>query len=299
MRFSGFLQPELYWTKIEVINKIVLLEKMVKGIRHEFALSMTDEEIVQKILQREEERPTILGECFWVPHFRIPDLEDLIIAVAFPKKPFAVGGNDIKGVFLILTGPSRSTLYLNALSALSTVVGDSTFCKKVQEGLDFENFCDFLDERNIHIKKDLTLRDIMSTEVHVVHEDQNLEEVLDFFVKYQLSYAPVVNSQNRFIAEINMIDIMRVGMPAYTSGLPTMNFLSSFEPFEELLKHEKDIFVRQIMRKPEVVLHPDTSIVEAVFEFTNHRRRHLPVADGETIVGVVSYMDMLNKVLRR
>ncbi len=299
MRFSGFLQPELYWTKIEVTNKIFLLEKMVKSIRHEFALSMTEEDIVQKILQREEERPTILGECFWVPHFRIPDLEDLIIAVAFPKKPFAVGGNDIKGVFLILTGPSRSTLYLNALSALSTVVGDSTFCKKVQEGLDFENFCDFLDERNIHIKKDLTLRDIMSTDIHVVNENQNLEEVLDLFAKYQLSYAPVVNAHNKFIAEINMLDIMRVGMPAYTSGLPTMNFLTSFEPFEELLKHEKDIFVRQIMRKPEVVLHPDTSIVEAVFEFTNHRRRHLPVAEGETIVGVVSYMDMLNKVLRR
>jgi len=299
MRFSGFLQPELYWTKIEVINKIVLLEKMVKGIRHEFALSMTDEEIVQKILQREEERPTILGECFWVPHFRIPDLEDLIIAVAFPKKAFSVGGNDIKGVFLILTGPTRSTLYLNTLSAISSMVSDPVFCQKVSAGMDFDAFCDFLDERNIRIKKELTLRDIMSTEVHVVHEDQNLEEVLDFFVKYQLSYAPVVNSQNRFIAEINMIDIMRVGMPAYTSGLPTMNFLSSFEPFEELLKHEKDIFVRQIMRKPEVVLHPDTSIVEAVFEFTNHRRRHLPVAEGETIVGVVSYMDMLNKVLRR
>lgn len=299
MRFSSFLQPELYWSKVDVSNHLFLLDRMLKSISHEFSLSMTKEEIAQKILQREEERLTLLGECFWVPHFRIPDLEDLIIAVAFPQRPLQIGSNEIRGIFLILTGPSRSTLYLNALSALSSLVADTLFCQKVQEGLDFENFCRFLDERNIRIKKDLTLRDIMSTDIHVVNENQNLEEVLDLFARYQLSYAPVVNTQNKFIAEINMLDIMRVGMPAYTNELPTMNFLSSFEPFEELLKHEKDIFVRQIMRKPEVVLHPDTSIVEAVFEFTNHRRRHLPVADGETIVGVVSYMDMLNKVLRR
>ncbi|MFN4216180.1 MAG: CBS domain-containing protein [Brevinematales bacterium] len=299
MRFSGFLQPELYWSKIEVTDHRLLLNRMLKSICHEFALSMSGENIEQKILEREEDRLTLLGECFWVPHFRIPDLEDLIIAIAFPKSPLQIKNNEIRGVFLILTGPSRSTLYLNTLSAIASIVGDPTFCTKVQAGLDFETFCDFLDERNIRIKKDLTLRDIMSTDIHVVNENQNLEEVLDIFVKYQLSYAPVVNAQNDFIAEINMLDIMRIGMPAYTSGLPTMNFLTSFEPFEELLKHEKDILVRQIMRKPEVVLHPDTSIVEAVFEFTNHRRRHLPVADGKTIVGVVSYMDMLNKVLRR
>ncbi|MCX7881750.1 MAG: CBS domain-containing protein [Brevinematales bacterium] len=299
MLFSSFLQPELYWTKMEVSDTRLLLEKMIKGISHEFSLSIDEHEIIQKILQREKDRATLLGECFWVPHFRIADLEDLIIGVSFLKTPLRVENTDVKGVFLILTGPSRSTLYLNALSALSSIASEKDCSQKMCEGLDFETFCRLLDEKNVRIKKDLTLRDIMSTEVHTVREDQNLEEVLDLFVKYQLSYAPVVNKNHQFIAEINMIDIMRIGMPAYTSALPTMSFLSSFEPFEELLKHEKNILVRQIMRKPEVVLSPDTSIVEAVFEFTNHRRRHLPVAEKDKIVGIVSYMDMLNKVLRR
>lgn len=299
MRFSSFLHPDLYWTKVEGLDIFALLEKMVKEICRQFSLSLDEKLIIEKIFQREREKATILGDAVWVPHFRVSDLEDLIIAVAFLKNPIRVAEKDISGVFLILTGPTRSTLYLNALSALSSVMMIPNFQKKIGEGIDFEDFCSLLDQNNVYIKKDLTLRDIMTTDLHVVYEHQNLEEVLDLFSKYQLSYAPVINEKNQFIAEINMIDIMRIGMPAYTSSLLTMSFLSSFEPFEELLKHEKDITVRQIMRKPEVVLYPEASIIEAVFEFTNHRRRHLPVAKGDQIVGVVSYMDMLNKVLRR
>ncbi|URA10094.1 CBS domain-containing protein [Thermospira aquatica] len=299
MLFSSFLHPELYWIQTEIKNEEELLNQMVRGISREFSLSMTDKEIVDRILQRELEKPTLVGDCFWVPHFRIPDLEDLIIAISFLKKPISMGEHNVQMVFLVLTGPTRSTLYLNALSVIASLVQDSDFCQLMKKTPDFERFCHFLDSKNLRVGKVLTVADIMSTDIHVLRENQNLEEVLDIFSKHQLSYAPVVDTQERFVAEINLIDIMKVGMPAYTAALPNMNFLSSFEPFEELLKHEKDILVKQIMRKPHVILKPDASLVEAIFEFTNHRRRHLPVAKDGKILGVVSYMDMLNKVLRR
>ncbi len=299
MLFSSFLHPELYWVLGEVKSEQELLTQMVRAISREFPLSMSEREIVERLLQRELEKPTLVGECFWVPHLRLPDLEDLIIAVSFLKKPFSLVGHEVRMVFLVLTGPTRSTLYLNALSVIASLVQDSEFCQFMEKAPDFERFCHFLESKKLRVRKDLTVADIMSTDIHVLREDQNLEEVLDIFFKHQLSYAPVVDVQNRFVAEINLIDIMKVGMPAYTASLPTMSFLSSFEPFEELLKHEKDILVKQIMRKPQVILRPDASLVEAIFEFTNHRRRHLPVARDGQILGLVSYMDMLNKVLRR
>jgi len=301
MLLSSFLQPEFFWSSLEGKDERDVLNHMVKTIaRHYTEHPLSKDEIIEGIIQREQERPTIIGECFWVPHLRVSSLEDLIIGVAFLKTPLSFAEEkSARVVFLVLTNPTRSSLYLNVLSAISTPAKDPTFLESFCKGVHFDEFCRLLDTRNIRIKKELTIADIMSTEIHVVSPDQNIADVLDLFARYQISYAPVVDKNEKFVAEINMIDIMKVGMPAYTSALPNMNFLSSFEPFEELLQHEKDIPVQKIMRKPEIVLSPETSIIEAIFEFTNHRRRHLPIAKDGRIVGVVSYMDMLNKILRR
>jgi signal-transduction protein with cAMP-binding, CBS, and nucleotidyltransferase domain len=52
------------------------------------------------------------------------------------------------------------------------------------------------------------------------------------------------------------------------------------------------------MEPPTNTFTRQTSVVEAVFTFTKTRKRHIPVVDNRQIVGLVSYMDILTKVLR-
>ena len=51
--------------------------------------------------------------------------------------------------------------------------------------------------------------------------------------------------------------------------------------------------VSQIMSKELVTLTPDQSLYEAERLFKKHRIRHIPVVEGDKLIGIVSYSDLL------
>lgn len=57
--------------------------------------------------------------------------------------------------------------------------------------------------------------------------------------------------------------------------------------------------VREIMSSPLVVVGPDTSVDECMALMTDRRIRHLPVAEGGDVVGLVSIGDLVKFKSRR
>ena len=56
---------------------------------------------------------------------------------------------------------------------------------------------------------------------------------------------------------------------------------------------DKETPVREIMTSPLIVVTPETSIDECMALMTDQRIRHLPVADGGGVVGIVSIGDVV------
>jgi CBS domain-containing protein len=62
-------------------------------------------------------------------------------------------------------------------------------------------------------------------------------------------------------------------------------------------KSSHDIPVREIMTENVVTVRPEQTVDECMEVVTNKRIRHLPVADGDRLVGVLSIGDLVKEVI--
>ena len=62
-------------------------------------------------------------------------------------------------------------------------------------------------------------------------------------------------------------------------------------------KSSHDIQVRDIMTAKVITVHPGQTVEECMALMTGKRIRHLPVTDGERLIGVVSIGDLVKEVI--
>lgn len=62
-------------------------------------------------------------------------------------------------------------------------------------------------------------------------------------------------------------------------------------------KASKDTAVREIISTPVITATPSHTVEECLRLMTDHRVRHLPIVDGNKILGVVSIGDLVNWVI--
>jgi CBS domain-containing protein len=62
-------------------------------------------------------------------------------------------------------------------------------------------------------------------------------------------------------------------------------------------KHSQETRVREIMTTPVLFVRPQRSIDECMRMMTAHSVRHLPVLEGERVVGMVSIGDLVNWII--
>ena len=62
-------------------------------------------------------------------------------------------------------------------------------------------------------------------------------------------------------------------------------------------RSSREMQVHEIMSTPVVTVTPKTTVDECMFCMTSNRCRHLPVMDGETLVGLVSIGDVVNWIM--
>lgn len=298
MKLTSLINPNLVRIGREDWDYPTAVDQLIDDLYAQYRFTIELPKIRTAIWTRESLGGTIFETNIAIPHARLENFNDILIGIFLPPKPIQTPTHPVKMITLILTSQTESTLYLNTLAAFIKLSREPKIFEHICHSRTAHDFITRLTRADLEIKKDLTVADIMSTELVLLSEKLTLREVADIFFKNNVSYAPVVNEQHELCGEMNVLDLIQLGIPNYAMMFSNLSFLRRFEPFEELLKKEDTILVRDVMRKTTLTLEPTTSIIEATFELTRNKRRHLPVVKDQKLVGVLSFMDILTKILR-
>ncbi|MBM4398926.1 MAG: PTS sugar transporter subunit IIA [Candidatus Cloacimonetes bacterium] len=298
MRLISLLNPKLILFEDKALTKEQIIRRMLDKICEMFELINCTDKLMQKVLERESETATVYPTGMAIPHIRMDGLDDTIIAISIPRHPIKDKDTEVKIYILILTDKNISSLYLNVVASFMRISKDEALYNSLLNAKDVHSFMNYIEQANIKDKDEVTVSDIMTTEPPVINENETIKALAEMMKEHHLYYIPVVNNNGDWVGDVNLLHYFQVSVPDYMQMMNNVNFLHSFEPFEHLYKQEDNVLVKQVMSKPERLLHPDYTIIEAVFEMVKQKKQTFSVIQDNKVVGIVTAMDIYTKVVR-
>ena len=99
---------------------------------------------------------------------------------------------------------------------------------------------------------------------------------------------------------IELIAEKHVGCVVVLSGGHLAGIVSERDYARKVIllgRNSMQTLVREVMSKPVLFVTPEQTVGEAMRLMTSRRVRHLPILDGEAVVGVLSIGDIVNWVI--
>lgn len=299
MLLANLLNPKAILHLDGTFSKEEVYRLLLARICQKQELPECGEAILEKIVQRDQESSTAYPTGIAIPHIRVEGFQDTIIGMAFLKQPVMYNDIQVRWIALVVSNIGSTSLYLNLVASLLKISKDATLVQSLIDMEDGAAVVQHFKKLEIHIKKEVTIEDIMISDPVSITQSAKLSELIDILNNRRISFVPVVDDDNNYIGVVNVLHLLKVGVPDYLMMLDNLSFLRSYEPLEKLLQEQTEISVGEIMKNGVHYLTPDTSIPEAVFEMIQKKSRFFSVVnEAGKLVGVVTAMDILRKVIK-
>lgn len=134
---------------------------------------------------------------------------------------------------------------------------------------------------------------MMSAGGHVMKPVDTLDSVLRFKGRQVWSIAPIAT----VFEAIALMSEKSVGALLVLSGGRLAGIISERDYARKVIlrdRSSKETQVREIMTDRVITAAPGNTVEECMRLMTEYRIRHLPVLDGERVVGIVSIGDLVN-----
>lgn len=298
MRLVSLLNAHTIYIEQRETTLEQVFSNLVELICHHYRLPVCGNRLLELIRKREAEGSTIYPTGIAIPHVRMDDFDDTVIGICFLHKPLIIDGFTLRMVVLIITDKSSSKLYLNLVSTLLKLTQNAGMMSLLMSEDSAGDVMVTFKKFDLVIKEDLTIGDIMTGAPVFVRPQTTLAEMGNLMRGHGISVFPVVDQNMRFLGEVSILNYLKVGIPDYLMLMDNLQFLRSFEPLERLFEKEMEICAGEIMQEVDVFLSPDASIIETVFEMIRHNKRMISIVQDGKLVGVITAMDIYNKVIR-
>lgn len=300
MRLANLLDEDLVAFDMSAATKLDAIKELLELVRAKYPANDFDA-ILASVLDREDIENTSYGRGIAFPHARTDDVEDMYIAVGISKKGLEDKTPDdepLRLICLMLTPSNIAKLYLQTLSAFATFVRVPGNLERAVEAKSAGGVIDAIWESGVTVDKELTAKDLMRQDVVTVTPDDSLKEVANQMFRHRLSALAVVDDDGNLLGQITDKELIQAALPDFKTLISNLNYSMDVEPFEELLKKEDKIKVKQLFTTDHEVVSRETKIVEVAAMMLFKDLRRVYVTDGDKLAGILLRKDIVHMIIR-
>lgn len=287
LQLSDFLTRENVLFEIEALTRDDALARLVQRL-DETCDGFDSKVVIRALKEREAVLPTVIAPGVALPHARLDDLDQPVVAVGTTRQGivFDADKDPVHLILLVLTPKTDPSAYLRILSMLATRLKDvdvpqfminatkedvaALFKAETGQGDHFLRACDVMDSCPITLLES----DTLSTAISALCS----RKVLDI---------PVVDEDGDLRGMIRMEDLLRQSLPQHLLWMEDLTPILRFEPFAEMMKKDKETKLADFMHEDFVAVSSDTPAVQLAKIFLMQPVRQIQVLDGRRLVGVV------------
>ena len=145
-------------------------------------------------------------------------------------------------------------------------------------------------------------RDVMTTEVITVHQEEKLKEVARILMDNKISGLPVVDDAHHVVGIISEKDMVvtagQLQIPFYITLFDGIIFLENPKKFQEKLKRFTASKVKEVMSTEVIFVEEDTPLDDVISILQKHKINRLPVLRNDKLVGIISKNDILKAMVQ-
>jgi len=154
----------------------------------------------------------------------------------------------------------------------------------------------------VQVATSILAKDIMSQDLLTAYEGWTIHRLAEFFIKHQISAAPVIASDHELVGIVSVSDVFKFNnMDERDKGYVLRNHYRDScgqEINEEDLRSwvkdaDKNCTVHQIMTPEVIAVEKEASIKQITDVLLNRHIHRVFVTDDKKIIGVVTVMDVL------
>lgn len=300
MKLASLIEHNLIITSLKARDRDGMLEEFADLIEAHRREGMRDASL-SALKKREAQASTAMEKGVAVPHARMPEIEDFILAAGISRE-----GIDCKAIdrkpshlfFVMLAPPSKNTVLLHCLKAIAILTIDDRRREALLNARSAGEFHSVIEKSGVELKKYLSCGDIMQHTFDTLTPDMTIRDAVDLFAARHLEGVAVVDKGHRLLGEFTGRDLISLGLPKYMEKFHDVGFMPDFEPFEEFFRKEGELKVGDVFSRDVFSVKETDSVLRAAFHMVAKNRRRIYVtADDGRLIGIVNRFDLISKVL--
>jgi CBS domain-containing protein len=151
-----------------------------------------------------------------------------------------------------------------------------------------------------------TARDVMQTKVLALNEGDSLLEAHQFFVRHDISGAPVIDESGVLVGVVSIRDLLRAEDEDHDVSRTVADYFRESNGYANLSVDQdhlreglSEILVSEVMTKDPICVEPDRPVTEIAALVREHRIHRVLVASPGTegqpeIAGIISLFDLVS-----